>query len=108
MATETIETMTSRATQNIIRFGRTEWAVPSRREIGVVYRVDHTPEGYRCTCPAGQHGRTCWHVRAVDDIANPKPAIDAVRERFEAERLAFGVALLRGKIDSQGRPRHNG
>jgi len=26
----------------------------------IVDTVDHT-----CTCPAGQHGRQCWHVKAA-------------------------------------------
>lgn len=101
---------TERATANIIQFARTEWAVPSRTELGVVYRVDHTPDGYRCNCPAGQRGRGCWHIKAVDEMVNPTPQNlepEWVRERFEADRRALGVALLRGQIDGSGRPIKN-
>ncbi len=49
-----------------LRHGK--YTVPSATEAGVFYTVtgvamdasDHT-----CDCPAGLHGRACWHVSAV-------------------------------------------
>lgn len=37
--------------------------VPSANTANVVYRVSSSGQ---CTCPAGEHGRHCWHVSAVD------------------------------------------
>ena len=47
------------------------YEVPSASEPATVYVVT-TVAGdgsdqrtYACTCPAGQHGRPCWHVASV-------------------------------------------
>lgn len=44
------------------------YAVPSATEATVEYVVRGTgrlAHEHTCTCPAGQHGRPCWHVYAV-------------------------------------------
>ncbi len=48
------------------------YEVPSASEPATVYLVTGVAvEGssdqmaYACTCPAGQHGRPCWHVASV-------------------------------------------
>ncbi len=49
-----------------LRHGK--YRVPSATEAGVFYTVTGTAmdaSDHRCDCPAGLHGRACWHVSAV-------------------------------------------
>lgn len=41
------------------------YLVPSGTRGGVIHRVDDSGV---CSCEAGQHGRACWHVEAVDIV----------------------------------------
>jgi hypothetical protein len=44
------------------------YTLPSASDPAVGYIVTGTGpklDGYRCTCPAGQHGRVCWHAASV-------------------------------------------
>lgn len=60
------------------------WAVGSRSSAGGVYVVTAIGNAaglqHRCSCPAGTHGRRCWHVEAVeaaasDQAARPAPMV---------------------------------
>ena len=44
------------------------WLIESRTTAGVLYQVSQITEtAWSCTCPAGQNGRCCWHVRQCQD-----------------------------------------
>lgn len=52
----------------VVRVWRGEYLVASATAGGVVYVVrGEAPDGsdHACTCPAGLHGRVCWHVASV-------------------------------------------
>ena len=44
----------------IKRLGATRFLVESKSKPGVGHQVDTLR--LHCTCPAGQHGRRCWHL----------------------------------------------
>jgi hypothetical protein len=50
------------ATVRRVRFGT--YTVPSASTADV-YTVTVTGTDYQCDCPAGMHGRACWHKAAV-------------------------------------------
>lgn len=55
---------------------RTRWLtastieVASERDAKVLYVVTIRTGGWACTCPAGQHGRPCKHLRSAADYAD--------------------------------------
>lgn len=70
--------------------------VPSRSSLNVVYQTTINEDGSsQCTCPAGEHGRHCWHVAAVKQSAY---------EAIEAEwagiyRAQLNEALVLARIE---------
>lgn len=61
--------------------------IPSRTVPGAAYTVTlHDSGAASCSCPAGQHGRPCWHVKAVKLAAGERAA--ARRQDAEARMAA--------------------
>ena len=79
------------------------WVLESRTTAGVFYQVFQVTEtGWRCTCPAGANGRTCWHVRQCQedvaqlraDLAAGIPIVDDGYPRRPTSRLC-GICDVR-------------
>ena len=45
--------------------GFATYVVASAESVDVAYRVTYRAGQYRCGCPAGEQGRSCWHQAAV-------------------------------------------
>ena len=68
------------------------WVVESRTTRGTYYEVFPMPRGgFRCTCPAGQNGRGCWHATAVEAEARAQAELLAAEENA-AEAAAARAA----------------
>lgn len=49
--------------------------LPSRSAANVFYTLTVSDGGIvTCDCPAGRHGKKCWHRSAVATFAQPAPA----------------------------------
>jgi hypothetical protein len=50
---------------SIRSLGHGFYRVQSASDVNRYYVIDATDN--TCTCPAGEHGRQCWHVRQVNE-----------------------------------------
>jgi len=95
--TEMIEHNTNVAAAHITQVGADEWIVPSRRVVGVVYRVRRRANQTICTCPSATYRGRCWHTAEVDRMyPAPAQAPAAQPERKPVDN-SLGLALLRGQ-----------
>lgn len=51
---------------NITKVSPTEYRARSESRPEHSYTIIVVQQGYRCTCPAGEHGRPCKHSRTLD------------------------------------------
>jgi len=66
MQAQTTRPSSAPLTPRITRVGSGFYSVASRTEANVSYAVLlHDMGTSACTCPAGLHGRPCWHVSAA-------------------------------------------
>lgn len=69
------------------------YVVSSRTRPGIWYQVTAVRcDGawrYCCTCQAGQHGKACWHVRAVlEDVRRRRAARQTQQPQAQAAQPA--------------------
>jgi len=80
------------------RISRGEYQVPSATEADAFYTVTGTAmdaSDHTCDCPAGMHGRACWHIAAVR-LARVRAEALKQAKRL-AERQPAAVAALPGE-----------
>lgn len=68
------------------------YLVPSDHQNGTYYQVtwDAGEIAWRCTCPAGQHGKSCRHSRGVSSlVAAQMEAKSQVAQLNSAQRGEF-------------------
>lgn len=56
----------------IVTTAKDDYVAADVRGSGAVHLVEHHPgDGWTCSCPAGQHRRTCAHVEALKLVSAP-------------------------------------
>ncbi len=76
--------------------------LPSRTTPGTSYTVTLSDDGAAtCTCPAGVHGKSCWHARAVRAEATRRATYRVVR--LADGRLLSTHATLAEAVTAQQR-----
>lgn len=56
--------------------------LPSRTQVNVVYQTTINDDGSAsCTCAAGAHGRSCWHIALMRQTL---AAYDAIEAEYDA------------------------
>jgi uncharacterized Zn finger protein len=78
--------------------------IPSRTSSRTYTVTLHDDGAASCTCPAGQHGRCCWHVKALraeterrDALARERARLASIRSRADChpESASYYAPLLR-------------
>jgi hypothetical protein len=66
--------------------GFAAYVVCSAESVDSAYRVTYRLGAYRCTCPAGDAGRRCWHQAAVYAVRATRHAWGLEPDGPSAER----------------------
>jgi hypothetical protein len=69
--------------------------IPSRTSSQTYTVTLHDDGAASCTCKAGQHGRCCWHVKALRAEAERRRAAELAALDAEMPAAAFGALQRR-------------